>query len=610
MRHVKRGGIILGSLFLLLSVFAGAVLGSLWEPGMTLIPLFQKTEHWIQGSETLSFHFYTLKGAAVCGMFTLLGVLVYLTSGKSYLFGKEYGTARLLDARTVDAKLRDPDAGNNRYFSMHLAVSLNGKATRLNNNVLVVGGSGAGKTLFFAQVNLLLCEGCSFVVTDPKGENLKNCAGILKEKGYTIRVLNLTEMEKSDGYNPFTYIRSENDILRLVTNLIGNTTPPESKSNDPFWEKSEGMLLQALFLFVWMELPREKQNIPSVMYLLSLAQANEDGKNSQLDKMFDALARRSEKGRLHPAVKMYDACMNAAPDTVRSILVSARARLAYLNGESVGRLLEKDELHIPELGIGKDGDGITKTALFCVIPDSDKSYSFLVGMLYTQIFQELYFQADFCYGGSLPIPVTFLLDEFANVPLPNDFCSLLSTMRGRNISAVIILQNIAQIKAMYKDTWETVPGNCDTYLYLGGNEQSSHKYTSELMGKGTFDKRSNSQTKGSHGSSSASFDVFGRELFLPEEVRMLDNKKCLLLIRGFQPILDDKFDTFSLPEFRRTANGGGTPYVHQKKGKEPFRILNEEAVVYLQNQPDKKVSVLTFDAEAFIKIRNKGELEK
>jgi len=275
-------------------------------------------------------------------------------------------------------------------------------------------------------------------------------------------------------------------------------------------------------------------------------------------------------------------------------------------------VLQKDELDIPSLGIGALGDRTTKTALFCVIPDTDKSYNFLVGMLYTQIFQELYYQADFKYGGRLPIPVTFMLDEFANVPLPSDYCGLLSTMRSRDIYAVNLLQNIVQIKAMFKDSWETIPGNCDTYIYLGGNEQSSHKYTSELIGKGTFDKRSNSQTKGSHGSSSMSNDVFGRELFMPEEVRMLDNKKCLILIRGFQPILDEKFDVFSLPAFKRTAAGGGEPYVHGKEEKRSFCVLNDYAWQYVKENKNNRTSVLEFGAEDFLRLKqleNEGVLK-
>jgi len=453
--------ILLFTVLLCFAAIIGGILGSLYEPGMILWTLLSKAERWMNGEGRLKLQGATLKGALVTTFLAFVVWMVYVTNKKNYLFGKEYGTSKLLDPRVADQRLRDKIPGNNRFLSAHLALSLNSRKTRLNNNVLAVGGSGAGKTLFLIKPNLLLCDTCSFVVTDPKGENLLNCAGVLKERGYVIKVLNLVEMEKSDGYNPFAYIRDENDIIKLVTNLISNTTPPESKSSEPFWEKAEAMLLQALFLFTYEEFPMKKRNFNTVMYLLSLAEANEDGKKSELDKIFDGLAKRSEMGRLHPAVKTYDACMKGAPDTVRSIIISVRARLSYLmNNPKIQRILEKDEMEIESLGIGRNGDGVTKTALFCVIPDSDKSYSFIVGALYTQIFQELYYHADFCHRGRLPIPVTFLLDEFANVPLPNDFCSLVSTMRSREISVVIILQNMAQIKAMYKDTWETIPGNC------------------------------------------------------------------------------------------------------------------------------------------------------
>ena len=278
-------------------------------------------------------------------------------------------------------------------------------------------------------------------------------------------------------------------------------------------------------------------------------------KASKLDVRMKFLEESSPLGANHPAVKQYNKCMRGAGDTVRSIIISANSRLAFLENKQVLRLLSKDELNLSDIGIGVNGDGETKTALFCVIPDSDKSYNFIIGLLYTQIFQELYYQADFNCGGRLPIHVTFMLDEFANVALPDDFCSLLSTMRSREISSIIIIQNFAQLKALFKDTWETIPGNCDTFIYLGGNEQSTHKYVSELLGKGTIDKKSSGETKGRQGSSSRNYDVLGRELFTPDEVRKLDNKKCIIFIRGFDPIMDNKFIPFNHPMFNQTADG-------------------------------------------------------
>jgi type IV secretion system protein VirD4 len=318
-------------------------------------------------------------------------------------------------------------------------------------------------------------------------------------------------------------------------------------------------------------------------------------------------------GANHPAVKQYNKCMRGAGDTVRSIIISANSRLAFLENKQVLRLLSKDELNLADIGIGVNGDGETKTALFCVIPDSDKSYNFIIGMLYTQIFQELYYQADFNCGGRLPIHVTFMLDEFANVALPDDYCSLLSTMRSREISSIIIIQNFAQLKALFKDTWETIPGNCDTFIYLGGNEQSTHKYVSELLGKGTIDKKSSGETKGRQGSSSRNYDVLGREIFTPDEVRKLDNKKCIIFIRGFDPVLDNKYIPFKHPMFDQTADGKGKPYVHQI-GREsnligpPFEILSKKAVEHYEKL-QKKGENIYIDSLSYNEFMLLGELE-
>lgn len=309
-----------------------------------------------------------------------------------------------------------------------------------------------------------------------------------------------------------------------------------------------------------MECPEEERNFRTVLKLLNEAEVKQDGSPSDLDRRFRRLERK--KGSDHPALIQYNKVVRGAGDTVRSIIISANARLALLENPSILRILDKDEMRIAEIGAGIDGDEKTKTALFCVIPDSDKSYNFLIGMLYSQVFQELYYQADFNFGGRLPIHVTFMLDEFSNVALPDDYCSLLSTMRSREISSVIIIQNLAQIKALFKDTWETIPGNCDVLLYLGGNEQSTHKYVSESLGKGTIDKRSSGETKGRNGSSSRNYDVLGRELLTPDETRKLDNKKCILFIRGCDPIVDNKFNTFAHPLFKESEDGGALPYIH------------------------------------------------
>lgn len=488
-----------------------------------------------------------------------IGMLMYVTSKRNYMPGREYGSAILANPKAISKRFQDKNNSLNRVLSENVKISINTRKTRINNNVLVIGGAGSGKTLFLVKPNLMQMN-TSFIVTDPKGEILRNCGGFLKAHGYRVVTFNLIEMDKSNCYNPFNYIRSETDIIKLITNLIANTTPKNAQQNDPFWEKAETLYLQALFYYVWMECPEEERNFRTVLKLLNEAEVKQDGSPSDLDRRFRRLERK--KGSDHPALIQYNKVVRGAGDTVRSIIISANARLALLENPSILRILDKDEMRIAEIGAGIDGDEKTKTALFCVIPDSDKSYNFLIGMLYSQVFQELYYQADFNFGGRLPIHVTFMLDEFSNVALPDDYCSLLSTMRSREISSVIIIQNLAQIKALFKDTWETIPGNCDVLLYLGGNEQSTHKYVSESLGKGTIDKRSSGETKGRNGSSSRNYDVLGRELLTPDETRKLDNKKCILFIRGCDPIVDNKFNTFAHPLFKESEDGGALPYIH------------------------------------------------
>lgn len=518
-------------------------------------------------------------------------IVMYYTSQRNLMPGKEYGTSKLADIKQVNRFLADKDEGRNRILSQNVRMSLDTRHTKLNNNVLIIGGSGAGKTFYEVKPNLMQLN-TSFILTDPKGELLRSEGEMLRNNGYNVKVINLLEMAKSDCYNPFAYIREETDVVKLITNIMSNTTPKGSNPSDPFWEKAEGLFLQALFYYVWLEEKPSKRNFASVLKLMEEAEVTEKGKPSMLDTRMKFLEATSPLKDSHPAVKQYNKCMRGAGDTVRSIIISANSRLATLENKQVLRMLSRDELNLAELGIGVNGDGKTKTALFCVIPDSDKSYNYIIGMLYTQIFQELYYQADFNCGGRLPVHVAFMLDEFSNVALPDDYCSLLSTMRSREISSVIIIQNLAQIKALFKDTWETIPGNCDSLVYLGGNEQSTHEYISKLLGKATIDKKSSGETRGRQGSSSRNYDVLGREIMTPDEVRKMDNKKCLIFIRGFDPILDNKYNPFKHPVFAQTADGEGTPYEHEPAAEgeiaEPgFTILNKESLAYYEGMKEK-----------------------
>ena len=578
--------VLLGAL---LSAYGGYLLNGAWEPGCDINGFLESFNSVCAAPFANYLNERTLKAVVIALMVYATALLMYVTSRRNLMPGKEFGTARFENPRFANKMLEDEDEGFNRILSKNVRMSLDFRKLKLNGNILICGGSGAGKTFYEVKPNLMqMPHHCSFICTDPKGEILRSCGQMLKDNGYQVKVINLIDMDQSDCYNPFSYIREETDVIKLITNLISNTTPKGANSSaDPFWEKAEGLFLQAIFYYVWLEEPPARRNFETVLRLIGEAEVTEKNKSSKLDIKMKVLEERSPLGANHPAIKQYNKCMRGAGDTVRSIIISANSRLAFLENQKVLRMLSRDDLKLAELGVGVDGDKKTRTALFCVIPDSDKSYNFIIGLLYTQIFQELYYQADFHCGGRLPIHVTFMLDEFANVALPDDYCSLLSTMRSREISSIIIIQNFAQLKALFKDTWETIPGNCDTFIYLGGNEQSTHKYVSELLGKGTIDKKSSGETRGRQGSSSRNYDVLGRELFLPDEVRKLDNKKCLIFIRGFDPIMDDKYVPFQHPAFYQTEDGKGKAYIHVPPGRnesreEPYRLLSKESLAHYE----------------------------
>lgn len=584
-----------------LSGYAGYLLNGAWVQGGNL-NVFLDSFHQICAEPFANYYNETTwKAVAIALLVYAAALLMYITSQKNFMPGKEFGTARFESPKHVNQLLADKNENFNRILSQNVKMSLDFRKLKLNGNILICGGSGAGKTFYEVKPNLMqMPHNCSFILTDPKAEILRSCGQMLKDNGYNVKVINLLEMDKSDCYNPFSYLREETDIVKLITNLISNTTPKGASPSDPFWQKAEELFLQAIFYYVWLEEPPIKRNFETVLQLLGEAEVAEKNKPSRLDIRMKFLEETSPLGANHPAVKQYNKCMRGAGDTVRSIIITANSRLAFLENKQVLRMLSRDDMKLEELGIGVNGNGETKTALFCVIPDSDKSYNFIIGMLYTQIFQELYYQADFNCGGRLPIHVTFMLDEFSNVALPDDFCSLLSTMRSREISSIIIIQNFAQIKALFKDTWETIPGNCDTFIYLGGNEQSTHKYVSELLGKGTIDKKSSGETKGRQGSSSRNYDVLGRELFTPDEVRKLDNKKCLIFIRGFDPIMDNKYIPFSHPAFEQTADGKGKTYVHASSGSfgkkdKNYELLNAKSISYFEDQKKKGKNIYIDD---------------
>lgn len=482
-----------------------------------------------------------------------LAIGIYLSTQRNYRRREEHGSAHWGSPAQVNGKYVDKIPAQNKILTQNVSVGLDGRKHRRNLNTLVCGGSGAGKTRFFAKPNLYQANS-SYVVLDPKGELLRDTGNLLSSKGYDIKVLDLINMEKSHCYNPFVYLRSDNDIQRLVTNLFKNTTPKGSQSQDPFWDQAATMLLLALIFYLHYEAPPEEQNFPMVMEMIRAGEVREDDETykSALDILFERLEMRNPE---HIALKYYRSYHSGSGKTLKSIQITLISRLEKFNLESLASITQNDELELWSIGE-------KKTAVFAIIPDNDSSFSFLVGMLYTQLFQQLYYQADVIHGGRLPVHVHFLMDEFANVALPDEFDKLLSTMRSREISVSIIIQNLAQLKALFEKQWESIVGNCDEFLYLGGNEQSTHEYVSKLLGKETIDTNSYGQSKGRNGSYSTNWQLAGRELMTPDEVRMLDNRYALLFIRGERPVEDLKFDILKHPNIALTADGGAGPYRH------------------------------------------------
>lgn len=487
-----------------------------------------------------------------------MGVGVFFSSRRNYRRGKEHGSAKWGDARVVCKKYRDRRPEENKLFTQSVRMGLDGRKHRRNLNTVVVGGSGAGKTRFYAKPNLMQAN-TSFVVLDPKGELLRDTGHLLEGKRYEVRVLDLLNMEKSFCYNPFRYLRDDNDAQRLVTNLFKSTTPKGSQSQDPFWDTAASMLLLALVFYLHHEAPPDEQNFPMVMEMLRCAEVREDDDTYQspLDELFERLEMRDPE---HIAVKYYKDYHSGSAKTLKSIQITLATRLEKFNLSSLTALTATDELDLPSLGE-------KKVALFALIPDNDTSFNFLVSILYTQIFQQLFWLADHKHGGSLPVPVHFLMDEFANVSLPDDFDKILATMRSRNVSVSIILQNIAQLKALFEKQWESILGNCDELLYLGGNETSTHKLIAEsYLGKATIDTNTYGQSRGRNGSYSTNFQNTGRELMTPDEVRMMDNRFALLFIRGERPIQDLKYDILKHPSVALTTDGKAPPYEHGGTG--------------------------------------------
>ena len=495
----------------------------------------------------------SLKTVLVFFLLYCIGIGLFLSNERNYRRREEHGSAKWGNPSAVNKKYADKDRTANKILTRNVAIGLNGRKHRRNLNVLVVGGSGAGKTRFFAKPNVMNAN-TSFVILDPKGELLRDTGGLLKAMGYDIKVIDLINMEKSHCYNPFVYLRSDNDIQRLVTNLFKNTTPKGAQSQDPFWDQAATMLLLALVFYLHYEAPDDEQNFPMVMEMIRSGEVSEDDESS--DSPLDILFRRLEmKNPEHIAVKYYKGYHSGSAKTLKSIQITLISRLEKFNLDSLASITQNDEMELWSLGE-------QKTAIYGVIPDNDSSFNFVIGMLYTQLFQQLYYQADVIHGGRLPVHVHFVMDEFANVALPDEFDKLLATMRSREISVSIIIQNLAQLKALFEKQWESIVGNCDEFVYLGGNEQSTHEYVSKLLGKETIDLNTYGQSRGRNGSYSVNWQITGRDLMTPDEVRMLDNQYALLFIRGERPVIDLKYDILKHPNVALTTDGGMPPYIH------------------------------------------------
>ena len=498
---------------------------------------------------------YTFQSILIFTAAYFLGIGIYESQKRNYRRGVEHGSAKWGNVSEICRRYCEKQYTQNLLLTQHFRMGLDGYKHKRNLNVLVVGGSGAGKSRTYAIPNIMQCN-CSMVITDPKAELLRKTGGVLERNGYEVRVFDLINPETSWCYNPFAYVRDDKDVLKLINNLIRNTTPKGAQSSDPFWEKSETALLQALMLYLLHEAPPEEQNFPMIMEMLGSAQVKEDDEDYQspLDILFERLEMRDPESI---AVKQYAIYKQAAGKTAKSILISVGVRLAAFNLKQIANLTCTDELDLYSIGE-------KKVALFCCIPDADTSMNYLVGMIYSNLFQTLYYVADRKYGGRLPVPVHCIMDEWPNVALPDDFDKILATMRSRGISCSIIIQNIAQMKALFKDSYESLIGNCDEFLYLGGNEKEGHKYVSELLGKETLDTNTYGQTKGRSGSYSVNYQQTGRELLTPDEIRLLDNRKAILFIRGERPIMDDKYDLKKHVNFRYTEDGGAAPYDYAK----------------------------------------------
>lgn len=564
-----------------------------WRAGTNLVELLARLSEAMNSPFSLHWTEYSVQCLLLFTTGYGIIALTVVSNRKNRRRGTEHGSAQWGDVFQTAKRYRDKkNPKQNLILTQHFQMGLDGHKHKRNTNVLVIGGSGAGKSRSYAIPNALNCGECSMAVCDPKSEILRKTGTALKANGFEVRVFDLLNPDASYCYNPLAYVRDDKDVLRLIETLIQSTTPPGAQTSDPFWTKSETALLQALVLYLMHEAPKEEQNFAMVMEMLEAAEVREedDEYESPLDILFSRLEMRNPESI---AVRQYRIFKMGAGKTLKSILISVGVRLSAFNLPQIARLTYTDELLLEEMGE-------KKVALFCCIPDSDKSLNYLVGMIFGQLIQTLYFVADRKYKGRLPVPVHLLIDEAPNIALPTDnFLPWLSTMRSRNIFCSYIAQNMAQIKALFKEQWESLVGLCDEFLYLGGNEKETHKYVSELMGRETLDTNTYGRSRGRSGSFSVNDQQTGRELLTPDEVRLLDNCRAILFVRGERPIMDDKYDLMRHPNIRLAEDGGAPPYDYTQakdaaddldyspEQYDDFELLDPED--FLEEKPRKKL---------------------
>lgn len=548
-----------------LVLWLAAIAAYAYEDGMTIFTWMGRFSQVLERPFSIGWTAHTPKSMLVSLIIYAFGIALYYSGRENRRPGEEYGSAKWGDPRALCRKYMDHQHKEaNIILTQRVRLGMDGYITQRNMNILVIGGSGSGKTRYFCKPGLYSAN-CSYLVTDPKGELLKAAGGLLLSLGYEVRVFNLIDPEQSDCYNPFVYVREEKDVLSLIDNLIKNTTPRNASSNDPFWEKAEVALDSALMLYLIHEAPQDEQNFETMLYMMNFADVREEDEQyrSPLDMLFRAL---EEEQPAHVAVKQYKVFKQAAGKTAKSILVTAAVRLAAFNIPQYAAMTSMDEMDFGSLGE-------RKRAIFCVIPVNDSSMNYLVGMLYTQCFQELYRRADLKYNGRLPVPVRVLQDEWANVAQPESYPKILATCRSYNIGLNIIVQNVQQIKALYEKEHESIIGNCDTLLFLGGgNEPASLEFIVKLLGRETLATRTRGLTKGRNGSSTTNYQQTGRDLMTIDEVRKLDTNKAILFIRGEDPVIDRKYNLKRHPNIKMTLDGKAKPYIHKPQGAPDYAL--------------------------------------